>query len=330
MILDDKLAAGDTVVLDGAIGTEISRLGVEMSSSIWCGVANKTHADVVRRVHESYLRLGVDVITANTFSSSRHCLDAVGLAAETVAINRGAVELAREARDELAPSRPVAIAGSISHMKATEPEGWWPDSRYDPTPAQEAANYRELADTLAEAGCDLLLMEMMMFRESSLMAIEAALATGLPTWVGFSCARDDDGTLINHVMGKRPADADPGFPPETVSLAEHIDALLALGPHAAGIMHAAADLTSPGLKVLFERWPGPVMAYPETAYFQHLGEHPTITMEPAEFGAHCRGWVEDGVQIIGGCCGTSVDHIRAMMDVLPNRPGTRPQATLAE
>ena len=330
MILDDKLAAGDVIVLDGAIGTEISRLGVEMSSAIWCGAANKTHPDLVRRVHESYLRLGVDVITVNTFATSRHCLEAVGLADETVAINRRAVELAREARDELAPSRPVAIAGSISHMKAVEPERWRPDSRYDPTLAQEADNYRELADTLAEAGCDLLLMEMMMFRESSLMAVEAALATGLPTWVGFSCARGDDGTLINHVMGTRPEDADSGFPPETVSLAEHIDTLLALGPHAAGIMHSAVDLTSPGLEVLFERWPRPVMAYPETAYFNHLDEHPTITMEPAEFAAHCRGWVEDGVQIIGGCCGTTVDHIRAMMETLPDRPGTRPRVTAPE
>ena len=320
MILDDKLAAGDLIVLDGAIGTEISRLGVQMSGAIWCGVATKTQPDVVRTVHESYLRTGVDVITANTFATTRHCLEAVGLADETIAINRRAVELAQEARDNVA-SRPVAIAGSVSHMKAVEPERWRTDSRYAPTPAQEAANYRELTDTLAEAGCDLLLMEMMMFRDSSVMAIEAALATGLPTWVGFSCGRAGDGTLMNHVFDKLPDEK--ALPPETVPLAEHIDALLALAPRAAGIMHSAVEDTSPGLEILFERWSGPVMAYPETAHFNHLGEHPSVTMGPAEFATHCRRWVEDGVQIIGGCCGTTVDHIGATVEVLPERPSAR-------
>lgn len=55
MILDDKLAAGEVIVLDGAIGSEIDRIGGKMDETAWCGLANWTDPDTVRRVHESYL-----------------------------------------------------------------------------------------------------------------------------------------------------------------------------------------------------------------------------------------------------------------------------------
>ena len=324
MILDDKLAAGEVIVLDGATGTEISRLGVEMHGAAWCAVANKTNPDAVRAVHESYLRAGADVITTNTFATCRHVLDSAGLGAETVAINRRAVELAREARDNVAPARPVAIAGSMSHMIAPEQGAWDPDPRYAPTPAQEAANFREMAETLAEAGCDLLLMEMMFHLDHAVAAIEAAVATGLPAWIGMSCSRRADGALISYDLSiQHPESSERHARPEMVPLATLIDTLTALGGDAAGIMHSEVADTSPGLETLFERWSGPVMAYPETAQFKSLGEHAPANMEPADFARHCRGWVEDGVQIIGGCCGTTIDHIRAMVDRLPSRPGLR-------
>ena len=71
MILDDKLRNQEIIVLDGAVGSEIERFGGAMSSSAWCGVANKTHPEVVRRVHEEYIRAGADVVTANTFATNR-------------------------------------------------------------------------------------------------------------------------------------------------------------------------------------------------------------------------------------------------------------------
>ena len=71
VILDQKLAAGDVIVLDGATGTEIARIGGAMDSAAWCAVANKTHPDAVRQVHESYLQAGADIITTNTFAIGR-------------------------------------------------------------------------------------------------------------------------------------------------------------------------------------------------------------------------------------------------------------------
>ena len=326
MILDEKLAAGDVIVLDGATGTEVARLGGKMDAAAWCAVANRTHPDTVRRVHESYLEAGADVIITNTFATCRHVLEGAGLGDETVAINRRAVELAREARDRAAPDRPVAVAGSMSNTVAWLPGTVGRDPAYFPSPEKEAANYREMADTLAEAGCDLLVMEMMMDVQRASLATEAAVATGLPVWVGISASRGPAGEMIgwdvaNEVQSRLPEGYEA---PAPQSLEAIVDALVSLGPGVVGIMHSSLESTTPGLEVLFERWNGPVMAYPEAVHFDPAGHRTRELLDPEIFASHCRNWVESGVQIVGGCCGTTIGHIRAMVDRLPERPGPRP------
>ena len=296
-----------------------------MNAAAWCGVANRTHPDTVRRVHESYLEAGADVIVTNTFATCRHVLEGAGLGNETAAINRRAVELAREARDRVAPDRPVAVAGSMSNTVAWQPGTVGPDPAYLPSPEDEAANYREMADTLAEAGCDLLVMEMLMDVERATRVMEAALATGLPVWAGISASLGPGGEMIGWDI-EREADGrlPEGYePPAPEALETIIGALTALGPQVAGIMHSSLESTTPGLEVLFERWSGPAMAYPEAVRFDSVSHRARVLVEPDDFASHCRGWVESGVQIIGGCCGTTIRHIRAMVDRLPDRPGPR-------
>ena len=150
MILDKKIAHGDVIVLDGATGTEIERLGGKMDSAAWCAVANMSDPERVQQVHEAYMRAGADVITTNTFATCRHVLAGAGLDNDTVAINQQAVKLAQKARDAVAPSRPVAIAGSMSNTVAWQPGFISPDPRFAPTERQETANYREMANTLAD------------------------------------------------------------------------------------------------------------------------------------------------------------------------------------
>jgi len=141
VILDDKLASGEPIVLDGAIGSEIARLGGAMHDAAWCGVANRTHPDIVRRVHETYLEAGADVATANTFTTCRHVLAAADLADEAAAITREAAALAKEAVQRVASDRPVAVAGSMSNMLAWQPGTFSVDPRFVPAADREAANY---------------------------------------------------------------------------------------------------------------------------------------------------------------------------------------------
>ncbi len=319
MILDSKLSKREIIVLDGAIGSEIARLGGVMDAAAWCGVANKTQPEVVRRVHEEYIRAGVDVVTANTFATCRHVLAGAGLADEAVSITARAVELAREAVNEVAPGRPVAVAGSMSNNVAWIPGTVSPDPRFLPTRAEEAANYREMAEALAAAGVDLILMEMMSDIDHASLVTAAAVETGLPVWIGVSCSLLADGSAGAWDMHtEEPADrlATDHAKPEIKPLAPVIDALMSFEPQVMGIMHSTVDAMGAGLEVLFQHWRGPVMAYPEAA-----AGH---AVEPAAFAAYCRDWVEGGVQIIGGCCGTTIEHIDAMVGELPDAIGARP------
>jgi len=267
----------------------------------WCAVATKTSPELLRGLHEDYICAGADVITTNSFSSARHVLEPAGLGDEVIAINNQAVALAREARDAAA-ERPVWIAGSISCFNGGL------DQSKIPTPEAAKANYREQADCLADAGVDLLLMEMMMDVEHACYALEAAVATGLPVWVGFSCRLADDGETV--LMYSKSA-ADTRF--------DHVlSKVMAVGGSAAGVMHSTIADTGPALDVLMENWSGPAMAYPES------GEKFTMPIwnfgdvaSPDDFAATMAAWVEKGVQIIGGCCGLGPDHIRTIKDRMP-------------
>ena len=176
-----RLDRDEVLVIDGGTGTELERRGVPMGMAAWSGLAVHTHPGVVREVHEAYIDAGAEVIITNTFGTTRFLLETAGVGDQFEAINRGAVRLAMEARD--ASGRDVAIAGSISNLP----------------PAMEAANYpppdeelhalRELATLLADCGVDLIALEMLQDTRHAARAMEAALATGLPVWLGVSCRR---------------------------------------------------------------------------------------------------------------------------------------------
>ncbi|MBG92589.1 MAG: hypothetical protein CL792_01220 [Chloroflexi bacterium] len=324
MILDNKINNQEVIILDGATGSEIARWGAPMDSAAWCGVANKTHPDIVRQVHEEYILAGADIITANTFSTSRHVLASAGLADETVSINARAVELAREAINNVSPERPVAIAGSMSNMTAWIPGTVSPDPRFIPTPEEEFNNYQEIAQTLAKSGVDLILMEMMRDIDKSSLAISAAVETGLPVWIGTSCTLRDDGSVSawdQHFEEPAERLSPNHFKEEDRSYDTLIEAMLSFQPQVMGVMHSTIETTNVALQILFAHWQGLVMAYAETSSEVRRGISQKV--EPAIFATHCRNWVENGVQIIGGCCGTTIEHIHAMVDELSDIIGVR-------
>ena len=324
MILDNKLRNKEIIVLDGATGSEIARLGAAMNSSAWCGVANKTSPAIVRQVHEEYIRAGADIVTANTFSTSRHVLASAGLADETVSINARAVELACEAVNNVSPERPIAVAGSMSNMVAWIPGTVSPDPQFLPTPEEEFNNYQEVAQTLAKSGVDLIMMEMMRDIDRSSLAISAAVETGLPVWIGTSCTLGDDGSISAwNQHSEEPATrlSPDHLRAEDKSYDALIKAMLSFQPQVMGVMHSTIETTNAGLQTLFEHWQGPVMAYPETSSEVRKGISDKV--EPASFASHCHDWVDSGVQIIGGCCGTTIEHIRTMVDELPDVIGPR-------
>ena len=305
--LQQRLDRGDVVILDGAMGTELQRRGVPMHGVAWSAAAMATHPDVVRAVHEDYLRAGAEILITNTFGTSRHVLTAAGLGDRVEELNRRSVELAREARDRVAPDYPVWIAGSISSFV--------PSGDYHRRPGREAerTSYREQAELLAEAGADLLALEMIRDIDQGQVIVEAAVATGLPVWAGVTCRFDTDGKSV--LLYGRDADR---------LLDDCIDPVLAAGGcSVVAVMHSSNEVTDRALDTVFGHWTGPVACYPECGEWENpnwrFGD-----LTPAAFVSAAEGWVARGVQIVGGCCGIGPEHIRPLAERLRGRrPGRR-------
>ena len=105
---------GQIVIIDGGTGTELEKRGVEMDPNAWCGRANLDGFDTLVDVHSDYISAGAQIITTNTYASSRLMLSPSGLGDRTKEINQRAFEACATARDKV--KRPdVAIAGSVSH-----------------------------------------------------------------------------------------------------------------------------------------------------------------------------------------------------------------------
>ena len=307
-----RLARGDRLLLDGATGSELQRRGVNVSKGAsvegglgaWSATAMEDAPDVVRAVHEDYLRLGADIVTANSYNTNRGQLARVRLAHKMEAFSRLAVEIAREARDRLALE--AFVAGSIAPTTRF-PTGWDP-ARVAPV-EELRREWSDQVAVLAEAGADLILIESMSAVFQALPAVGAAGTSGLPVFLGIHATTG--GTMTS------------GEPMEALVAAldredRRVDAIL--------LMCSSPEAISVTLPRLRAAYRGPIGAYanigyrraaeppryPETQYHTiEIGEN-----TPERYAEHSRRWIEMGAQIVGGCCATTPAHIAALRPVV--------------
>jgi S-methylmethionine-dependent homocysteine/selenocysteine methylase len=285
---------GKTVILDGAMGTEIQARGSDLIQVGWGGPASIQEPDLVRGIYADYISAGADVISTNTFRATRLRLRADGLESQIETMNRQAVALAIEARAAAGAEDRVAIAGAISTAGAHEMAN--PDDGF--------AAYLEQAQLLADAGADLILLEMLKDIPQTRAALEAAPQAGLPVWAGFSCRVDNDG-VVRILEGG----ADGGLAPT------FDEALTALGPlnvDAALIMHTTIEDVAPSLEVLRAHWNGPVGTYPHEGKWVKPGWAFNEAMKPTALTADALRWQAQGAQIFGTCCGLGPDYTAAL------------------
>ena len=296
--LDEKLAAGETIILDGAMGTELQAHDVAMHNEAWSAAAQLTHPDTVKAAHVDYIRAGADVIITNTFSSGRHMLEPAGLGAEVTAINQIAVRLAKEARDEAA-QRPVAIAGSICEWVHI-------DSKWR-KPANLREAMEEQANLLAEAGVDVITVEMCQRLDHSPVAVEAALETGLPVWVGMSCRRFPDYPALMT------------FDEPHAEFEALVKLLAGYDVAVMSVMHSPIVDTAEGLDIVRQYWSGPLGVYPESGHFVMPNWQFVDVIAPDDLVTETRKWIGQGVTLVGGCCGLGPQHITALKDAFSPR-----------
>jgi S-methylmethionine-dependent homocysteine/selenocysteine methylase len=298
-----QLEANQIVLIDGATGTELQRRGVPMDEIAWSGAAVLSHPDAVRQTHEDYIRAGARVITTNTFGSTRQMLEPAGYGDQVETVHRGAVKLAMQARENVAELG-VAIAGSIS----TEPPGFDRDAFLSPEKELEA--YREAAGLLADAGVDLIALEMIVETNHAARAMQAAFETNLPVWLGVGCKKTRDGKIVS-------------FDHTDLDFVTVLDALIPMGPTVVNIMHSEIGAIPEAIEMVRERWSGPLGVYPESGYFTKPNWNFVDVIPPAELVTEALGWVAAGVRLLGGCCGTSPDHIKALQAAMPELEAAR-------
>ncbi len=293
-----RLDRGEVIILDGATGAELQRRGAPMDPAAWCGAATLEHHELLSEIHLDYIRAGSDVITANTFASSRLMLEGAGLADRVVEINSRAVEAALAAR-KTSGREHVVVAGSLSHMAPVVPNTDRLDPARIPSDAKIEDAFHELAGALKSAGVDHIMLEMMYHPGRTRLALKAALATGLPVWFGASARRSQTGaTLSFHHLDDLPLEA-------------IADLIPADGIDAAGVMHTGSDVMQDALAIVKSRFHGPLMAYPDSGYFAMPDWRFEEIVSPPDLKAFYRKWLTSGVRLIGGCCGLTVAHIEA-------------------
>ena len=302
----DALDNRQFIVLDGGTGTELQRRGVAMDPAAWCGPATLNNDELLTQIHLDYIVAGADVITANTYASSRLMLTPAGHADQIIEINQRAVAAAMRARDSVDSSERVAVAGSLSHMVPMPVGGAAVHLNAAFSPAQMSDAFHELAHILKDAGVDHLMLEMMYNPVRIPLAVEAALSTGLPIWFGLSARRSNDSALLSFDQL------------EDIPLQDIVDLIPDAGIDAAGVMHTTSETISAALDLVRVKFEGPLMAYPDSGHFEMPDWHFVDTISPARLHDYFHEWIGHGARILGGCCGLTVEHIEAACQAAKN------------
>lgn len=294
-----RLRNGGTIILDGGTGTELERRGVAMNPEAWCGAASIENAGILADVHTDYIRAGADIITVNSYASSRLMLEAAGLGDQVNQLNIAAINAAQSARDR-AGNRDVLIAGSLSHMYPMSAGTSESDLSREPSLEQASDAFSELAELHKQGGCDLILLEMMFHPKRMQIVFDAALATGLPVWAGLSARPGKDGEILSFA-----ADQDIAF--------DKISEYAASRPvEVIGVMHTPSNLVAGCLESIRNHFSGPMSAYPDSGYFKMPDWQFENIISPDDLLDYAKRWTAQGAQVIGGCCGLSPKHIEAL------------------
>ena len=296
----DRLSASTPILFDGAMGTQLYERGVPYERCF--DELNLREPKLVQDVHRAYIAAGAEVIETNTFAANRVRLAAFGLDERVRDVNFQGVKIAREAKEVSGES--VFLAGSVSSLgQPLAPVGTI-------TPAQARAIFVEQIEALLEGGVDLLVLETFSsldeLRECVLAAqsVSADLPIVAQVSVGedgltLAGARPEDAVVALEALGVAAIGVNCGLGPQGA-----LDALLRMAPHTTR----------------------PLAAMPNAGVPSLANGRRLYVSTPEYFADYARRFVEAGVALFGGCCGTSPAHIAAMRAALATAAHARDAA----
>jgi methionine synthase I (cobalamin-dependent) len=298
--LSALLAAGKTLLADGAIGTNLFGMGLAAGEApeTW----NLHNPERVKALHQGFIDAGADILLTNSFGGNARRLQLHGLQDQAREINRLAAALARQVAD--GAGRPVVVAGSVG------PTGDLFAPLGELTEEQAVAVFTEQMAGLREGGADVVWIETMSSLEEIRAAAMAAASVGIP--YAFTASFDTAGRTM---MGITPAGL--------VDFARELSPPpVAIGANC-GV--GAPDLVMSVLGMSAREAGIPLIAKANAGIPQFVGEHIHYNGTPELMGRYVGLAMDSGASIVGGCCGTTFQHLAAMRAALDaHQSGTRP------
>jgi homocysteine S-methyltransferase len=287
------------LIFDGAMGTMIYSKGVFINTCYehLC----ITNPNLIASIHQDYVDGGADVIETNSYGANRIKLQAHGLVDQLEEINRAAVRLAREAAND-----DVLVAGSVG--PCLKSEQLFSDHLAD----HLAETFREHMAVLADEGIDLFLLETFTHVQEALLAASIAKEFNLPVFVSVTVGKDGEtrrGEKIEQIV-------------QALSADKHVDGIginCGVGPAAAfSIAERALPLTEKPLVVL-----------PNAGVPQEVEGRMIYMSTPEYFTEYAKSMIQVGVRGVGGCCGTTPEHIAMMAKSVKSLTGVKKHISIS-
>ena len=300
--LEALLATGNVALADGATGTNYFQMGLEAGEppELW----NIEHPERVRELHRAFVDAGADIILTNTFGGNRLRLKLHRAEDRVLEINKQAAEIAGEVAD--AAARPVVVAGSVGPTgELFEPLGAL-------TEADALDVFTEQIDGLVAGGADVAWIETMSAPAEIRAAARAAIAAGIP----YTATGSFD-TAGRTMMGLHPsgfADVFAGLEPQPLAFGANCG----VGASDILVTLLAMGETGGGRRLISKGNCG-------VPHFQ--GSEIVYSGSPELMAEYARLAVDGGAAIVGGCCGTSPEHLRAMRVALDTHRAADPPST---
>lgn len=306
--LEALLAREPFAVTDGALATELERAGFAIDDPLWSALALMDAPERIAAVHRAYLEAGADILTTASYQATVPGFRAKGCTASEARRLLGlSVRLAAGARDayEKETGRHALVAASVGPYGAYLADGSEYRGRYGLTGAELAAFHRERLAILMEAGPDLLACETLpcLIEAEALADCLAPYPPGC-AWISFSCA---DGS---HTSGGDDIAACAAF-------LDGVPQVAAIGVNCIAPAHAA-----PLLSQMRGHTAKPLAVYPNSGEVFDTVRR-VWTGQPADLAALVPAWLDAGARLIGGCCRTAPDTIRALVRARERMKGGR-------
>lgn len=283
MNLAEALQAKDLILLDGAMGTQLDKHGLMAR-----GRNNLDAPEAVLRIHREYAQCGCHALTTNTLTMNRIYIETHNVGVSVRDVNRAGAELARQAA-----GKKLYVLGDISSTgQLLEPYGTYKESQlYD--------SFKEQAEILAEAGVDGFIIETMFDLREAMCALGACKENfALPVMVSIAFATETDGART--IMGN--------------SAAQCATSLTEAGADAVGANCGELDPTQMAqvVSLLRSATTLPVLAQPNAGRPKLVDGRTVFEMPPEVFADGILECLHAGATLVGGCCGTTPEHIRAV------------------